>query len=173
MSNPSKIRNIKEFFSGISEKILSVNADIDEDDEYDDDEVEVDNYHEGTPAPRYTAAQSAHSSAKKPNNVVRFNQDNLPQKSVEITDPANLEEASHVVDFLLRNVIVTVNLENIDKKDAQRVADFICGAAYAVNATIGRISNHIFIITPTGTGLSGGKKESDGDYSLPKVASFR
>jgi cell division inhibitor SepF len=169
MSNPSKIRN---FLSGITEKILSVNADMDEYEDYEDD-VEVDNDPDEA-APRYVAQQSALPPVRKPvNNVVSFNRDNLPQKSVEITDPANLEEASHVVDFLLRNIIVTVNLENIDKKDAQRVADFICGAAYAVNATIGRISNHIFIITPTGTGLSGGKKESDGDYSLPRVASFR
>jgi cell division inhibitor SepF len=173
MSNPSRFGSI---FTGIKEKLLSVNADMD-DEYYDDEEdVEVDNYRDEAPAPRYGAAPAAYSPppAKKPaNNIINFNRDNLPQIHVEITDPANLEEASHVVDFLLRNMIVTVNLENIDKKEAQRVADFICGAAYAVQASIRRISNHIFIITPTGTGLSGGKKESDSDYDLPKVASYR
>ncbi len=167
----------KNFINGITEKILSINTDMD-DDYYDEEDGEVDNYADDEPpthhesAPRHERAERP-SAKKTTSNVINFNRENASRRGVEITDPANLEDAARVVDYLLQGIIITVNLESIEKRDAQRVADFLCGAAYSVQATISRISNHIFIITPSGTGVSGGKRDADEVYELPKVASYR
>ncbi len=161
----------KNIIDIIKEKILKIGDGWDDDyyRDRDRDGGEVKNYRKEDTRPE-TVEQMP---VKKPNNVIGFTRDNIPKRAVAITDPSNVDDASQVANLLIQGSIVTVNLETIEKKDAQRVADFLCGAAFAVNASIKRLSNHIFIITPSGTGVSGGKMNSDGEYDLPKTVSRR
>ncbi len=171
---PSKL---KSFINNVTAKILSVNVDVDEEEpeteyEYEENEAAVQTQRNEY-VRRYDRAPQSANVRKPTSNVVKFNKEN--KKTVEITNPANLEEAARVVDLLNDDTIVTINLEAIGKKEAQHIADFVCGAAYAINAEVGRISAHIFIVTPNGMGMSGGKKEiEDADeYEFPKVVSYR
>ena len=46
-------------------------------------------------------------------------------------------------------------LEGMDLEIAQRIIDFISGATFAINGNLQKISNYIFLVTPTNVDISG------------------
>ena len=46
-------------------------------------------------------------------------------------------------------------MEGIHMEVAQRIIDFVSGAAYSMDGNLQRISNYIFIVTPNSVELSG------------------
>ena len=49
---------------------------------------------------------------------------------------------------------VVLNLHLLDKEQSQRTIDFVCGAAHALNGTAQKISDMVFIFTPSNVSLS-------------------
>ena len=79
------------------------------------------------------------------------------RKELEVTmiRPASVEESRIVVDNLKGGRAVVLNLEDVRTNIAQRIVDFICGAAYDMEGNLQSISDSIFIVTPPNIGLSG------------------
>ena len=95
--------------------------------------------------------------------------------SLKITHPCEVQEATYICEYLKTGKTCVVNLEGIDKNKAQRIADFLGGAAYAVNGEIHRISNEIFLIAPATVDISGDASEdlSQDGYGFLKTASSK
>lgn len=66
-----------------------------------------------------------------------------------------MEDAREVADTLLANKAVILNLNNIDVDLARRVLDFAVGSAYALNGTLQKITDSIYVIVPDGVDISG------------------
>ena len=49
---------------------------------------------------------------------------------------------------------VIVRLGVLDKEQAQRTIDFVCGASHALSGTAQKISDMVFIFTPSNVSLS-------------------
>ena len=62
--------------------------------------------------------------------------------------PANLSAAKEICNHLRAGRSVVCNFERIDQPVAQRVIDFISGAAHAVDGQVRPISNLIFMVLP-------------------------
>lgn len=79
------------------------------------------------------------------------------RKDHEVTmyKPTSVEESRLVVDSLKEGKTVVLNLEDVRTPIAQRIVDFICGAAYDMEGNLQSISDTIFIVTPSNVGLSG------------------
>ena len=79
------------------------------------------------------------------------------RKELEVTmiRPASVEESRIVVDNLKGGRAVVLNLEDVRTNIAQRIVDFICGAAYDMEGNLQSISDSIFIVTPPNIGLTG------------------
>ena len=74
-------------------------------------------------------------------------------KVLSIT-PKTLEEAGQ--DSLqLKSKVVILNLEGVEKDNAQRITDFFSGACYALNGTMQPVSSRIFIVAPYDVNISG------------------
>jgi len=89
---------------------------------------------------------------------------------IKIAYPQNVSEAAGVCDSICDGKACVINLTGIERGMAQRIADFLGGAVYAVQGTIQRVDTHIFIIVPDGVRISGTTRadiEKDG-YSFPK-----
>ncbi|MDR1530861.1 MAG: cell division protein SepF [Clostridiales bacterium] len=89
--------------------------------------------------------------------------------TVIIFHPEVVDDASEICGRLKENKICAVNLEDIEKANAQRIADFLGGACYALGGDIQRISSSIFIIAPPGVTISNELKnefKSKGDSLL-------
>lgn len=158
-------------------KIKGIFAVGDYEDEELEDEVDVD---EIPPAP-------ARQNPVRANNVTNFDQysarrpvsqahagsrfmNNSAQVEVVIASPTNLEEAGVICTDLRAKKATVVNLENVEYESAQRISDFLSGAAYALEGKIQLISDRIFIIGPVNVDITGEFKDelSASGIKLPK-----
>ena len=97
------------------------------------------------------------------------------KSEVILRHPANVNDAAKICDYIRDEKLCVIDLTGIDRNMAQRIADFLGGACYAINGTIQRISKDIFIVVPNGVRISADitdELEKDG-YVMPKAYSRR
>lgn len=69
--------------------------------------------------------------------------------------PTSVEDAREITETLLNNRTVVLNVEGLDVEIAQRIIDFTSGSCFAISGNLQKISNYIFIITPSSVDISG------------------
>lgn len=74
---------------------------------------------------------------------------------VRVMKPSSVDDSREIAETLLGNRTVILNLEGLDLEIAQRIIDFISGATFAIDGNLQKISNYIFLITPTNVDISG------------------
>ncbi len=76
--------------------------------------------------------------------------------NVTIYSPKTYADVQDMIDNLKRNESIIVNLEGIESASAQRILDFLSGAAYALGGSMRRVKemHSTFLITPQGTGIT-------------------
>lgn len=72
-----------------------------------------------------------------------------------VIKPNSVEDAREITETLLSGRTVILNLEGLDLEIAQRIIDFTSGAAFAISGNLQKISNYIFLVTPTNVDISG------------------
>lgn len=84
---------------------------------------------------------------------------------VVMFSPSSLEDGQAVANQLKAGRICIVNFENTDGRLAQRVIDFLTGAAHSLGGTVSPISNLIFMVTPLNISISDGFDEDRSVYN--------
>ncbi|MBU3876764.1 cell division protein SepF [Faecalicatena sp. AGMB00832] len=72
-----------------------------------------------------------------------------------VVKPASVDDSREITETLLAGRTVILNLEGMDLEIAQRIIDFISGATFAISGNLQKISNYIFLVTPTNVDISG------------------
>lgn len=133
-----------------------------DDESFDDDMIEIEDYNEDEDDSEIKNAseQVEEEEPMRPRVASRNTRVNkvIPiRKDLEVTmfRPSSVEESRLVVDSLKEGKTVVLNLEEVRTAIAQRIVDFICGAAYDMEGNLQSISESIFIVTPPNVGLSG------------------
>lgn len=72
-----------------------------------------------------------------------------------VIKPTSIEEEIEITETLLEGRTVVINMEGLNVEIAQRIIDFTSGATYAMNGNLQKISNYIFLATPSGVDISG------------------
>ncbi len=67
---------------------------------------------------------------------------------VVITQPESYEDVEEIGEYLKQRKSVIVNLESINKEDGKRILDFLSGASFALEGSIQKVSNLIYLMTP-------------------------
>ena len=143
-----------------------------EDDFYDDDYYdEEDDYYEepkrksfrrekeeDTTA-RFATTKESKSAVKSNSKVtpmrqVKKNQGGNAAMEVCVIKPTSVEDAREITETLLRNRTVVLNLEGIDLEIGQRIIDFTSGSCFAIDGNLQKISNYIFIVSPSSVDIS-------------------
>jgi cell division inhibitor SepF len=92
-----------------------------------------------------------------------------------IVEPTSFEEVQGLVDHLKNKRAVIINLEDIDKSLAKRIADFMGGAIYALDGTMQKVSGSIFLFTPQNIEVSAPPKavfrDKEKEWSNPSGGS--
>lgn len=162
---------------GMMDKFLNVmrlNADDDEDfydeDYYDEDEEYYEEpkkksfrreaKQEEEPASKFTAAKESKAQSKTSSKVTPMRPSRKVQggnaaMEVCVIKPTSVEDAREITETLLNNRTVVLNLEGIDLEVGQRIIDFTSGSCFAVGGNLQKISNYIFIVTPSSVDISG------------------
>ena len=121
-------------------------------DNYDDYDDAEDNYDD------YSSRQSK-SSQPVSNKVTPMRQPARRNSGVSmevfVIKPSSVDDAREITETLLSGRTVILNLEGLDLEVAQRIIDFTSGAAFAINGNLQKISNYIFLVTPTNVDISG------------------
>ena len=121
------------------------------DDDYDDydDEYELPAKTSNKPA-RHT--NNKVTPMRQPQNTGRRPSSNM---EVCVIKPNSVEDAREITETLLTGRTVILNLEGMDLEVAQRIIDFTSGATFAISGNLQKISNYIFLVTPTNVDISG------------------
>jgi len=171
---------------GVMDKFLNYMKlnDEDEDDDYLDDDY-LDDDEEEAPAPRRTSKSknvdfSEENSGEKTSRktfqpkVTPIHQSTSRRVSANGMEvcgikPSSFEEAREITETLLANRTVILNLEGLDVDVAQRIIDFTSGSCFAISGNLQKISNYVFIITPSSVGVSGDFLDivENGGFDLP------
>ena len=159
---------------GVLDKFLSIMKLDDGDDEYDDDEFfdddEYDDDYEEKPkrslfnikkAPvihredTYEDEKPAKKVSQKVTPIRSVKRAPGPGMEVCVIKPTSVEDSREITETLLSGRTVILNLEGLDLEIAQRIIDFTSGATFAISGNLQKISNYIFLVTPTNVDISG------------------
>ena len=116
-----------------------------------DDEEEDESY---DIAPRSSSRSAAHSSSKVTPMRQPARRNNVSME-VCVIKPTSVDDAREITETLLSGRTVILNLEGLDLEIAQRIIDFTSGATFAISGNLQKISNYIFLVTPTNVDISG------------------
>ncbi len=72
-----------------------------------------------------------------------------------VIKPTSFDDAREITETLLMNRPVILNVEGLDVDIAQRIIDFASGSCFAISGNLQKVSNYIFIITPSNVEISG------------------
>ena len=141
---------------------------VDDDEYYGDDEYYEDDVRpeDAEPAPptrsSRAAAPTASSSDGSPVTVIRSRRDQPyrePATRVHVMDPRGFNDAQEVGDRLKAGQPVILNLQGVDRDLQRRLIDFSSGLAYALNGTMSKAADQVFLLTPSNVEVSEEEKE--------------
>lgn len=115
-----------------------------EEDEFEEEEVVADN--------NSNKSERMETYTRK-NNVIKVHS-NTDMK-VFICEPAKYEDCTKAVDEIKSRKVVVLNIEGMELEDQKQVFEFIKGAVYALEASIQKISNGIFVLAPNNVQIDG------------------
>lgn len=129
-------------------------------DDYDDFDVEEENNH----------FAPANSSKVTPMRQPASRRNNSANMEVCVVKPTSVDDSREITETLLAGRTVILNLEGMDLEIAQRIIDFISGATFAISGNLQKISNYIFLVTPTNVDISGDLQDLlSGSMEQPSV----
>ena len=128
---------------------------IDETEEY-EEEVE---YEEEEESSKIVPFSSRVNQKEKSKTVNVINTNVNVQMKVALIIPEDYEDAKEICDSVKENKAVIVNLEKVENGLAQQIVDFLSGVCYALDGSLQKISNKIFLIAPENVDITGDFKE--------------
>ena len=131
---------------GLKDKFLSFVAPVEDDEEYEEEEVEeTQAYAKPTrPVSSYeqTRNKQVHSTLASDTKMVLF-------------EPRSFEEAEEVARHLKSRRAAVVNLHRLQRDYAQRTIDYLTGVVFALDGTIQKIGHNVILCTPKSIGVDG------------------
>ncbi|MFV0498708.1 MAG: cell division protein SepF [Bacilli bacterium] len=82
------------------------------------------------------------------------------ESEVVITEPLSYSESQSIADYILSNRSIVINLHKVKPEQAKRIIDFISGAVYAIDGTIQKIGEEIFLVAPKAVNVTGNVDDS-------------
>ena len=159
----------------VLDKFLSIMK-LDDEEEY-DDFFEEDDY-EDQPKKNLFKKSDDEVDDKKvrypftPSKVTPMRQSAKKGIAMEVCviKPTAVDEAREITETLLGGRTVILNLEGLDLEIAQRIIDFTSGATFAISGNLQKISNYIFLVTPTNVEISGDLQDLlNSSFDVPSI----
>ena len=158
--------NVKKFAQPYSDDDYD---DYDEDDDYVEDDY--DEPKQKTPR-REHKVEVKEKPISKITPITKAQKKNVSTAGMEVCviKPTVVDDAREITETLLSGRTVILNLEGLDLEIAQRIIDFTSGATFAINGNLQKISNYIFLVTPTNVDISGDLQDLLGtSFDVPTI----
>lgn len=106
---------------------------------------------------QYQPEEEAPPQIKKRGQVVNLHAQR--QLQVIVSKPQDFNEVQKIADHLKSRRPVVINLEEADPELAKRVVDFVSGSTYALNGSLQKVGNGIFLSVPSNMDITSELKE--------------
>ncbi len=84
----------------------------------------------------------------------------VPDKpKVHVVAPGRFADAQQIGDRLRTNQPVIVNLQVVDRDLSRRMIDFCSGVTYALNGSMEKVADQVFLLTPSNVEVSAEEKQ--------------
>lgn len=152
---------------GLMDKFLDVmrlNDEDDDDYEFSNEEYYDDDDYEDEPKKKTSHRETrldVKEEPKKPTAKItpisrnQKKQGGSANMEVCVIKPTSIEDEIEITDTLLSGRTVLINMEGLNLEIAQRIIDFTSGSTYAMQGSLQKVSNYIFLATPNGVDISG------------------
>lgn len=81
-----------------------------------------------------------------------------------VIEPKSFDECPKLVDSLKGRRPVIINLEKIETETAKKIFDFLSGATYALNGSVQKVANNIFIFAPESVDITANQEDRGFEY---------
>ena len=147
--------------AGVSDKIKSIVGFLtsgfeNRDDIFEDMASEMDEY----PVSDNLALEPMYSSPKTTQQSNVVSHPGFKGYEVLVSEPRSYEESVQIVKQLKEKKTIILNLHLLDKEQAMRIVDFLCGATHALNGNQQKIGDSVFIFTPSNVSLNAESQKS-------------
>lgn len=88
------------------------------------------------------------------------------QVRVVVVEPRSFDEVQGITDNLKNRRPVIVNLEQAESDLAKRVVDFVSGATYALNGSLQKVGNGIFLFVPNNIDIASELKDQNREKGM-------
>ncbi len=151
-----------------------------DDDEYEDDFFGEDEYEDEKPKKSFFKREKKYDDeddeeyepkSTRSSKVTPMRQPaRRPSMEVCVIKPTTVDDAREITETLLNGSTVILNLEGMDLEIAQRIIDFTSGATFAISGNLQKISNYIFLVTPTNVDISGDLQDLlNSSFDVPSI----
>ncbi len=167
---------------GVLDKFLNfMRLDDDEDDLFDDREYEEEIEESSKKKPFFKREKNddlemEESPRFSSSNKVTPMRQPVKRSNMEVCviKPTTVEDAREIAETLLTGRTVILNFEGLDLDVAQRIIDFTSGATFSIDGNLQKISNYIFLVTPTSVGISGDLQDLlNSSFDVPAINKSR
>ena len=143
--------------------------DLDEEDVYEDDDI-FDT--KKTSSRSFGSGKSANSTKAANNSKVTPMRQQSKKGNMEVCviKPTSVDDTREITETLLTGSTIILNLEGMDLEVAQRIIDFTAGSTFAIDGKLQKISNFIFLVTPTNVEISGDLQDLlNSSFDVPSI----
>ena len=89
-----------------------------------------------------------------------------PQVKVHLVAPVSFNQAQEVADKFKASQPVVLDLSAVDRDLSRRLIDFSSGLCYGLAGQMGKVANHVYLLTPAGVEVSAEERRRLGDPSM-------
>ena len=106
------------------------------------------------PLPREREPEPPPSPLRARSSVVRPLTPQQPSPKPYAMSPVSFNEAQEVADKFMAGVPVIVNLQGAERELSRRLVDFASGLCYGLHGQMERVTNQVYLLTPTDVQVS-------------------
>ncbi|MCK8617240.1 cell division protein SepF [Fructobacillus sp. M158] len=129
-----------------------------DDDYYEDEYEEV---QEEAPAAQQEKPKKSMAAVKKqPKNTVNATQTAPADARIALFEPKVYADSRAIASQVIEGDAAIVNFSQLEEDFARRILDYIGGAVYAVDGSMERIGEKIFLLTPSTYEVAGSMSEN-------------
>ena len=117
--------------------------------------------------PVFTVTEKRQKPQNKITPISKNRKQGQQGMEVCVIKPSAIEDEIEITETLLNGRTVVINMEGLSVDIAQRIIDFTSGATYAMHGNLQKISNYIFLATPSGVDISGDIQNLMESFDIP------
>jgi cell division inhibitor SepF len=103
----------------------------------------------------WAAEEAAPSRSRRQSSATRLRSvDTGPPAKVHLVVPRSFNDAQQIADRFKAQIPVILNLQSADTELSKRLIDFASGLTYALDGSMQRVADKVFLLTPRNVELS-------------------